>query len=246
MTAREHDHVSGSQSTADLGDVMSRAARELQEEHGDVEATLQRITALAVGTVPNVEDCSISYVIARKKVEPRASTSDLPGKVDALQSEIEQGPCMDAVWDEEVVRVDDVRGDERWPEFAAKAADLGVGSMMCFQLFVEGDQLGALNLYSRSPGAFDGESEEIARMLAAHAAIALAGAEHETNLRKGLDSRDLIGQAKGILMERHKLTADQAFGVLTRVSQEMNRKLAEVARELTETGSVPDPAASRD
>ena len=83
-------------------------------------------------------------------------------------------------------------------------------------------------------------------MLAAHAAIALAGAQHETNLRKGMDSRDLIGQAKGILMERHKVTADQAFGVLTRVSQEMNRKLADVARELTEMGSVADPAASRD
>ena len=246
MTAGDDDRVSGKDSGENLGDVMSRAARTLQEEHGDVEATLQTITELAIGTVPNAEDCSISYVIARKKVEPRASSSELPGKVDALQGEIEQGPCLDAVWEQEVVRVDDVRADDRWPQFAAKASDLGVGSMMCFQLFVEGDQLGALNLYSRTPGAFDDECEEIARMLAAHASVALAGAEHESNLRKGMDNRDLIGQAKGILMERHKLTADQAFGVLARVSQNMNRKLVDVARELSETGAVPGPAASLD
>ena len=239
MTSPGQDGVGGNQPAESLGDVMSRAARKLQEEHGDVEATLQAITALAVGTVPNAEDCSISYVFARKRVEPRASSSELPGKVDALQGEIGQGPCLDAVWEQEVVRVDDVRADERWPKFAAKASDLGVGSMMCFQLFVEGDQLGALNLYSRTPGAFDDECEETARMLAAHASVALAGAQHESNLRQGLDNRDLIGQAKGILMERHKLTADQAFGVLARASQNLNRKLADVARELTETGAVP-------
>jgi len=97
--------------------------------------------------------------------------------------------------------------------------------MMCFQLFVAGDQLGALNMYSRTQAAFDGESQDIGLLFASDAAVALACAEHEANLRAGMDNRDVIGQAKGILMERHKLTADQAFGVLVRVSQEMNRKL---------------------
>jgi AmiR/NasT family two-component response regulator len=83
-------------------------------------------------------------------------------------------------------------------------------------------------------------------MLAAHASVALAGAQQENNLRKGMDNRDLIGQAKGILMERYKLTADQAFGVLARVSQEMNRKLADIARELIATGVVPTSAARPD
>ena len=126
------------------------------------------------------------------------------------------------------------------PELLAEqAAELGVGSMMCFQLFVEGDQLGAMNLYARRPGAFDDDSAELGQMLAAHAAVALAGAEHEDNLRKGISNRDVIGQAKGILMERYKLTADQAFGVLARASQELNRKLVDVARELSDTGAVP-------
>jgi GAF domain-containing protein len=225
--------------TRQLGAVMSRVSRQLQEEHGDVEATLQAITANAVRVVPHAEECSISYVLGRSKVEPRASTSDVPREVDALQGRLGQGPCLDAVWECETVRVDDVGADERWPEFAKQASRLGVGSMMCFQLFVTGDRLGAFNLYSRTPGAFDDESQEIGRMLAAHAAVALASAEQESHLRAAVSSRDVIGQAKGILMERHKLTADQAFGVLTRVSQELNRKLVDVARELSDTGAVP-------
>ncbi|MCZ2860452.1 GAF and ANTAR domain-containing protein [Blastococcus sp. VKM Ac-2987] len=222
-----------------LGELMSRVARQLQGEHGDVEATLHAITDAAVGAVPAAEEGSISYVLARSEVEPRAATGELPQRVDELQGRLGQGPCLDAISQYEVVRVDDVVTDGRWPEFGREAARLGARSMLCFRLFVEGDRMGALNLYARAPGAFDTESEEIGQMFAGHAAVALAGAEHEANLRTGMENRDLIGQAKGILMERHRLTADQAFGVLARVSQQLNRKLVDVARELTDTGAVP-------
>jgi GAF domain-containing protein len=239
MAASEDDAGKGVGPTHDLADLMSRTARRLQEEHGDVESTLKAITATAITVVPKAEECSISYVMGRSKVEPRASTSDLPGAIDALQERLGQGPCLDAVWEQQVVRVDDVAADARWPEFARQASELGVGSMMCFQLFVQGDQLGGLNLYAGRPGAFDDESQDIGQMFAAHAAVAVAGAEHEANLRTAVSGRDVIGQAKGILMERHKLTADQAFGVLARVSQELNRKLADIAREVSDTGAVP-------
>jgi GAF domain-containing protein len=228
-------------SAHDLGEVMSRTARRLQEEHGDVEGTLQAITAAAVAVVPHAEECGVSFVIGRRRIESRAATSDLPRDVDLLQEQLGQGPCLDAVWEQEIVRVADVRSDKRWPRFTEKAADLGVGSMLCFQLFVVGDQMGALNMYARTPGAFDEDSEEIGLLFAAHAAVALAGAEHEEHLRVAVNSRDLIGQAKGILMERHKLTAVQAFGVLARVSQELNRKLVDIAAEVTDTGTVPRP-----
>ena len=112
-------------------------------------------------------------------------------------------------------------------------------SSLSLQLFVEGDNLGALNLYARQPHAFGEESEDVGLLLAAHAAVAVAGARAEEHLRRAVDSRDLIGQAKGILMERYKITADQAFQVLARVSQQTNRRLADVADELTQTGSVP-------
>lgn len=239
MAAPADEPGKGVGPTHELADAMSRTARRLQEEHGDVESTLQAVTAAAVQVVPHAEECGISYVIGRSKVEPRASTSDLPRELDALQERLAQGPCMDAVWEQEVVRVDDLAAEDRWPEFARQASELGVGSMICYQLFVLGDQLGALNLYAGRAGAFDEESQDIGHMFAAHAAVALAGAEHEENLRSAVSSRDVIGQAKGILMERHKLTADQAFAVLARVSQELNRKLVDIAREVSDTGAVP-------
>ncbi|WP_164703211.1 GAF and ANTAR domain-containing protein [Modestobacter sp. KNN46-3] len=239
MTVQGNRGEDTAEARENLGAVMGRAARRLQEEHGDVEGTLQAITSSAVAVVPNAQECGITYVIGRRSVESRASTSELPKAVDALQERLGQGPCLDAVWEHEIVRVNDVGTDRRWPEFAQPARDLGVGSMMCFQLFVEGDQLGAMNLYSSIPNAFDDECEEIGLMFAAHAAVALAGAEHEEHLRIGMSSRDVIGQAKGILMERYKLTADQAFGVLSRTSQETNRKLADIAAEVTEAGAVP-------
>jgi GAF domain-containing protein len=227
-----------------LGEAMSRVARRLQEEHGDVTGTLRAIAAAATRTVPHADECGISYVIGRRKIESRAATSELPRMMDALQERLGQGPCLDAAWHQEVVRVDDLAADTRWPEFVRQAAGLGVGSMMCFQLFVVGDHLGALNMYSRTRGAFDDESQDVGLVFASHSAVALAGAEHEANLRTGMGNRDVIGQAKGILMERHRLTAAQAFGVLAQVSMETNRKLVDIAVELTDTGMVPEPRGS--
>ena len=168
------------------------------------------------------------------------------GSSTRYESGIGQGPCRQSVAEQEVVRVDDVSADDRWPEFRRQAAELGVGSMICFRLVVEGDRLGRLDPYARTSDAFDDESHEIGPVFAAHAAVAVAVAEHEENLRAAVSSRDVIGQAKGILMERHGLTAAQAFAVLARVSQEMNRKLADVARELTDTGAVPGANRRRD
>lgn len=229
-----------------LGDAMSRVARELQADHGDVEATLQAITAAAVTTVPGADGCSISYVLGRSKVEPRASTSELPRSLDALQQELGEGPCMDAIWENPVVGIEDMVSDGRWPAFNEQAAERGVRSMLCFQLFVVGDQLGAMNLYSGTAHAFDDGSLEIGQIFAGHAAVALAGAEHEEQLRMAMGSRDLIGQAKGILMERYRVTAQQAFDVLSRVSQEENRKLVDIAGELTQTGALPTREGRRD
>jgi putative methionine-R-sulfoxide reductase with GAF domain len=222
---------------------MSRVARELQADHGDVDAMLKAITHAAETTIPHAVDCGITYMIGRSKLESRAPTGDLPRSVDALQEEVGEGPCLDAVWEQYVVRVDDVAAEQRWPRFAERAADLGVGSMMCFQLFVQGDHMGAMNVYARTPGAFD-DDQEIGLMLASHAAIALSGAEHEEHLRAGMSNRDVIGQAKGILMERFKFTADQAFGVLVRTSSLTNRKLSDIAEELTATGQLPDRTRS--
>jgi hypothetical protein len=222
-----------------LSEVMSQIARSLQERHGDVRATLDLVTHAAVGAIQGAEDASISYVTGRTRVEPRASTGDLPRAVDAIQTRTGQGPCLDAIWEEVTVRVEDMRSEERWPAFAAAAAAAGALSSLSFQLFVEGDNLGALNLYASRPHAFGEESEDVGLVFAAHAAVAVSGAQQEQNLLTALSSRDLIGQAKGILMERHRLTADQAFAVLVQASSRTNRKLVDIAEELSTTGSAP-------
>jgi GAF domain-containing protein len=233
----------------DLGAVMSEVARSLQQRHGDVEATLRAITRAAVTSVPGAADCGITYVRSRRAVEPRAWTSELTRELDELQFQLQQGPCLDAVWEQRIVRVPDLAVDTRWPEFAAEASRRGIGSMLTFQLFVGADSLGALNLYAPTAGAFGGESENVGLAFAGHAAVALAGAQQEEQLRAAIGSRDLIGQAKGILMERHRLTAAQAFTVLIETSSRTNRKIVDIAEELTSTGALapaprPPPAGS--
>ncbi|MGY5885827.1 ANTAR domain-containing protein [Modestobacter lacusdianchii] len=226
---------------------MGQVARELQQEHGDVGATLEAITRSAVTSVPGADDCGITLVTGRRKVESRAPTGDMPREVDVLQDRLGEGPCLDAIYEQVTVRIDDLGAEERWPSFTEGAAGLGIGSMLSFQLFVTSGNLGALNLYARHPRAFTEESESVGLVFASHAAIALAGAQQEQRLRTALDSRELIGQAQGILMERHKLTGAQAFTALTRVSSHTNRKLVEIAEELVSTGEMPHaPRTSAD
>ena len=129
--------------------------------------------------------------------------------------------------------------ETRWPEFARRASQAGAASMLSIQLYVEGDNLGALNLYGRAPNAFDDESEQVGLLFASHAAVAYAGVRKEAQLANAVASRDLIGQAKGILMERYKISPERAFLVLTRVSQNTNRKLNDIATELVRYGTVP-------
>jgi GAF domain-containing protein len=222
-----------------LSEVMGSIARALQREHGDVQATLQTITSAAVGAVPGAQAGGISYVTGRRKVESRAWTAALASDIDHLQNRLGEGPCLDAIWDEKTVRIDDMAAERRWPRFAPDAAQLGARSSLSFQLFVEGDNLGALNLYARSPGAFGAESEKIGLVFASHAAVALSGARTEGNLRRALSSRDLIGQAKGILMERYKVTSEEAFAMLGRASSLTNRKVADIAEELCASGAMP-------
>jgi transcriptional regulator with GAF, ATPase, and Fis domain len=221
----------------DLAVQLSDLARVLQHEEGS-EHTLHRVVQTAIALIPGVEEGSISVVTDRTKVGSEAPSSDLPRRVDALQAETGQGPCLDAVFEERVVRVPDMSTEQRWPRFAAKAFEAGAGSMLSFRLWVDGDNLGALNLYSRQANAFDEESEHVGLLFAAHAAVAYAGVHKQDHLRQAMETRDLIGQAKGILMERHKLTSVQAFELLAQASQARHRKLRDVAEELARSGQL--------
>jgi GAF domain-containing protein len=223
-------NVSLSQRLADL-------AREMQRE-ADPQAVLDIVVSAVVGTIPGAEEATITLVKARRRVESAAVTSELARSFDELQQRTGQGPCLDAMYNQETVRADDLAADPRWPELAHRAVQLGVRSMLSFQLFVESDDLGALNLLSRRAGAFSDESERVGLLYTSHIAIALAGALEVGHLTTALARRDVIGQAKGILMERFKLTSDQAFALLAKVSQEANTRLFDIAERLALTGDI--------
>ena len=237
-----HASPQGKPSAEDLGaaDInelakqFSDVARALQAHH-DTNEMLDEVVTSAVRLIPGADEASISVVTRRRNVTSRHPSSELPEHVDALQSEVGEGPCLDAVYQQQTVRVPDMAHEQRWPTFARRAAELGACSMLAFQLYVEGDNLGALNLYGRQPNSFDDESEQVGLLFASHAAVAFADAQHLDQLNQAVATRDLIGQAKGILMERHGMTAEQAFQALTRVSQNSNKKMRAVAEELTAT-----------
>ncbi|MEV6283875.1 GAF and ANTAR domain-containing protein [Kribbella sp. NPDC051770] len=182
--------------------------------------------------IPGTAEGSISRVVRKHAIEHRAASSDLPVRIDALMLAVGQGPCLDAVWKQRTVRVDDLLTDERWPKFSRAAATLGARSMLSFQLFVESHNLGALNLYGARPHAFTDESEHVGLLFATHAAIAFADVQNADNLESSIQSRGDIGTAIGILMERYGLGPDRAFTVLTRFSQQSNRKLRDIAEEI--------------
>ena len=235
---RPSSQANGGGSSRKLADQLSDLARVLESED-DVEATLDAIVHAAVGTVPGAGHASISTIRRRREVHTRAATDQLSRAVDQAQYDAGQGPCLDSLHEQQTVRLGDMTGEQRWPEFAQRAGELGARSMLAVQLYVDGDDLGALNLLSERTDAFDDDSEHIALLFAAHAAVAMAGAQQQHQLRSAMHTRDLIGQAKGILMERHRLTGDQAFGLLVRASQTSNRKLAEIADELVTSGQLP-------
>ena len=222
----------------DLAAHLTEIARRLQRQR-DEQKTMDAIVHAAVGTIPGAEHAGIMAVTGRREIRTVATTGDLPCDVDQAQYEAGQGPCLTSLYQERIVSVPDVARDGRWPVFAAKATELEVASMLSFQLFVENDDLGALNLYSGEVNAFPDESEHVGSLFAGHAAIALASAQERKQLQAAVQTRDLIGQAKGILMERHQITADQAFAVLTRASQHTNTRLRDIAEQLTRTGKLP-------
>lgn len=221
----------------ELAEKLGELSRVLQDEK-DVDATLQAIAQAATDTVPGAEHASISVVMRRRRVETRAATGELPRDVDQAQYQTGEGPCLDSLYEQSSVRLADLRTEQRWPKFAAQAADLGVGSMLAVQLYVRGEDLGALNLHSTTPDAFDDESEQVALLFAAHAAVAMAGAQDHEQMQTALGSRDTIGTAKGILMERYKITGHDAFRLLVVASQTTNVKLYEVADFLVRTGHL--------
>jgi GAF domain-containing protein len=214
------------------------AGRELSDVLGEV-------VRIARGGMPGSEATSITLIRGDKPFTA-AYDGQLAMDVDELQYERGYGPCLDAGRAGELFHVTDMAADDRWPDYAVHAVERGVRSSLSVPLPFQGTTIGALNNYATRPHAFTEADVAIGEEAAAFVAVAVGNAqaaaqaaEDAANMRQAMVSRAVIEQAKGILMERHKITSDQAFTLLTHASQQSNVKLRAVAEELVTTGALP-------
>ena len=208
----------------------------------ELPEVLTEIVQISRSVMPGADATSITLIR-----DDRAYTAAYDGQIamdaDELQYERGYGPCLDAGRAGELFVVDDMAAEERWPDYAVHAAERGVRSSLSVPLPFQGATIGALNNYSRHPGAFSATDLAVGEEVAAFVAIAVGNAESAAratddvaNMRQAMASRAVIEQAKGILMERYKVTSEQAFTLLTHASQRSNVKLRDVAEELSSTG----------
>lgn len=220
----------------DLAQTLGDLALNLQDQ-GDLEATLQAVVKGAVDIVPGTRWAGIS-LIENRMVRSRVPSDPVVAELDALQNAFNEGPCLSSLREHRTVLIDDMTTETRWPRFCAAAAELGVSSLLSFQLYVVQQNLGSINLYGGDVGVFAADSVAIGEIVAQHASVALFGAEAESQFEVALSTRDVIGQAKGVIMERFKVDGARAFQLLTKLSQDSNVKLIDIAKQLVASVST--------
>ena len=212
----------------------------------DLEAALVEICRLATRAVPGTQGVSVTTF---QHGRPAALASDDWARgLDELQYVEHEGPCLDAYRTGNAFRIRDMADEPRWPSYVPRAVAHGAMSMMSIPMAAEGNNIGALNLYSREPEMFDGEKASVAEIIAAHAGLAVQVSAalfgHRAlaeQLSEAMQSRAVIEQAKGIIMATNRCDADAAFKTLVRLSQTSNRKLRDVAQEVVATTSGHTP-----
>lgn len=222
-----------------FADILQQTMVDLTERYSrptDLDATLIGVTQTAVRHVPGTDSADILIVSPPDGFESVAATSPLAPRIDAFQQDFNEGPCLDAADGEPLVRCDDLKNDPRWPRFGKSAAAEGVHSVLSFQLYTFGSRRAVMNLVGLRPNVFTMEAEAFAGMIATHAATALIAHNKELQFQSALASRDTIGQAKGMIMERFGVDAVRAFELLVKMSQNSNTRLAEVAGEIVARG----------
>lgn len=216
--------------------------------------TVEELAALIVSlAVSTIEGCDLAGVMAHQggRAVTLAASEEPVRALDELQVEADEGPCLDVLGGRPAEYAADLATGDRWPRFGAQAARAGVRSLLAVAVGAD-DSPAALNLYARLPDAFGPVDRGQAAIFATHARLAIGErrrhnheAETEAQLRQALAMRDVIGQAQGILMERDRISARQAFEVLRRASQHLNIKLRDVAQTLVDTGEDPDTGPAR-
>jgi GAF domain-containing protein len=214
-----------------------RIAQLVQELHSrpdaDSETVLAELAEHAAAEVPGAQYAGITLTRNHKHIDTPAATHKWPILLDEIQQRHREGPCLTAAWEEKTVHVANLETDERFPLYRRDALEqTPIRSIMAFQMFIADETMGALNVYAEHPDVFDQSSRDIGRIFAAHSSVAWNAVRRDEQFKRALASRDTIGQAKGMIMERYHVDAVQAFEVLRKLSQDSNVPLVQVASDL--------------
>ena len=218
---------------------MSAESLSTHERHPQA-AALESLTASATTNIPGVDFASITIYGEDQALSTAAPTEPLAEQLDDLQYELREGPCYAAVTAGRFVLINDMAASDEFPRYAPRAAELGVGAQGAVQL-VQGKQRASLNLYARTPGAFDRSTVQFGELFATQAGVLLGYAEQLEQLSEALHTRTDIGTAVGILMERYAMNRHQAFALLSRNSQNRNIKLRVLARHVIDAAFESTP-----
>jgi transcriptional regulator with GAF, ATPase, and Fis domain len=213
---------------AELASALARGA--------GIEEVLTKLTLASLALVPSADYAKIS-TIDNRGLFSVAATSKLTTSLDSAQQAARQGPCLEAITARNIIRCDDLATDVRWPRFARHATTIGVRSVLSCPIDIPGDTSATLSLFGVRAEAFGAQSETVGAMLANHAAIVLVHDKHERQFRAALATRDVIGQAKGIVMARFGVDATRAFAMLVAISRDTNTPVRELAARLADSAT---------
>jgi GAF domain-containing protein len=199
----------------------------------DSDTVIAELAEHAAVEIPGAQYAGITVTRNAKHIDTPAATHKWPILLDEIQQRHREGPCLTSAWEEKTVHVANLETDDRFPLYRRDALEqTPIRSVMAFQMFIAGETMGALNVYAEQPNTFGQISRDMGLIFAAHSSVAWNAARRDEQFKRALASRDTIGQAKGMIMERYGVDAVQAFEVLRKLSQDSNVPLVQVATEL--------------
>lgn len=214
-----------------IADALTEAARQIRIRP-DLEETLTSIALATVSSLPDIDHAGICVSPRRGAMEPKAWTGDFVRDLDQLQDALSEGPAVEALSDADLVVVNDLASEARWPNYVPQAVRYGVRAQMSLRLVFGGEVLGCLNLYSTEHSVIDPQIVPMVRLFAVHASLAVERAQREQELADMVATRKAIGQAVGLTMERYQVDEERAYQFLVRYARGRGVSLRQVADEL--------------
>jgi hypothetical protein len=217
---------------------IAELARDLHDRRGsDVGQVVMELAKHAVAEVPGTDYASITVVTEHQHVETLAATHLYPVLLDKIEQRHLQGPCLVAAAEHRTIRVDNLSTETRWHAYQHDGlAETPIRSILSFELCTSRASMGSLNVFADKPNAFGADAEDIGTIYATHAALAWDTVRRDEQFRAALASRDILGHAKGMIMERFGVNAVRAFELLKKISQDSNTPVAQVAHNLVQIG----------